>query len=141
MWELLDGKWVAEVVTMFDAHQPGWASRVRGEHPTARKVLSLRQGDMVAYDHPKDGFTIGRVVKFNTAGQIFFAGHREAGNLKARDADHEDPFKYFSKAASGLGNVQARQVRVDETGRVFDPGPQDRSSRKNRKGELQERPA
>jgi len=125
VWETPDGKWQADVVTMFDAHKPDMDWQARRPHPAAKKVLSLRQNDMVAYDDPKgSGVALARVVKFSAAGQIVFAGHREAGALKARDADPNDPFKYFSKAASGLRDIGARQVRVDETGRVFDPGPQ-----------------
>ncbi|RUM98458.1 type II CRISPR RNA-guided endonuclease Cas9 [Pseudaminobacter arsenicus] len=136
VWELPDGKWVADVVTMFDAHRPDRDPQAARPHPAARKVLSLKQNDMVAYEHPKDGLTIGRVVKFSTAGQIYLAGHNEAGALKARDADKDDPFKYFSKAASGLREIGARQLRVDGTGRVFDPGPQDRETRLERKARL-----
>ena len=122
VWRLPDGKWVAEVVTTFDAHQPGWQSSMRQQYPTAKKVLSLNQDDAVAADGD-GGRIIYRVVKFNTAGQIYLAPHNEAGALKARDAEPNDPFKYISKAASGLRAINARQVRVDEIGRVFDPGP------------------
>lgn len=132
VWEMPDGKWVADVVTMFDAHRPDRDPQAARPHPAARKVLSLKQNDLLAYEHPKDGRTIGRVVKFNTAGQIYLAGHNESGALKARDADKDDPFKYFSKAASGLREIGARQVRVDASGRVFDPGPQDRQARLQR---------
>lgn len=133
VWETLDGKWHAEVVSMYDAHQPGWQSAVHKANPTARRVLRLQQNDMVAYEHPKDGYTIGRVVKFNIAGMIYFAENKESGALKARDADKLDPFKYFVKSANGLQDIACRQVRVDAAGRVFDPGPQDRQSRINRK--------
>lgn len=113
---------MAEVVTTFDAHQPGWRSAIRQQYPTAKKILSLNQDDAVAADGG-DGRIIYRVVKFNTAGQIYLAAHNEAGALKARDAEPNDPFKYVSKAASGLRAINARQVRIDEIGQVFDPGP------------------
>jgi len=132
VWELPNGKWLHEVVSMYDAHQAGWQSAIRLAHPAARKVLSLHQNDMVAYDHPKDGPTIGRVVKFSGSGQMALAGNRDAGALKARDADPEDSFKYFYKSGGAMKDVNLRQVRVDETGRVFDPGPQDRDSRRLR---------
>ncbi len=122
VWKLPDGKWVAEVVTTFDAHQPDWQSTIRQQHPTAKKVLSLTRDDAVAADG-QDGRIIYRVVKFNTAGQVYLAPHNEAGALKARDGDPSDPFKYVSKAASGLRAINARQARVDEIGQVFDPGP------------------
>ena len=133
VWETLDGKWHSEVVSMFDAHQPGWQSEFHNKNPTARRVLSLQQNDMVAYDHPKDGYTIGRVVKFVFDGRIYFANHKEAGRLKARDSSKDDPFKYLERRASGLHKIACRQVRIDVTGQVFDPGPQDREARAMRK--------
>lgn len=119
VWQLLDGKWVVEIVTMFDAHQPGWKSKIHAEHPTAKKVLSLQQNDMVAYEHPDDGYTIARVVKFSQNGQIFFASHQES-NVDQRNRDKDDPFKTFSKMPSGLKEIHCRQIRVDEIGKVFD---------------------
>lgn len=132
VWELPDGKWVEEIVSMFDAHKSGWQSAVRTANPAARKVLSLKQNDMVAYEHPTEGYTLARVVKF-TAGKVAFAGNREGGALKARDADRDDHFSYYFKAAGAMKDVNIRQVRVDEIGQVFDPGPQDRESRLARK--------
>lgn len=128
VWETLDGKWQSEVVSMFDAHQPEWSSKFHRENPTARKVLSLHQNDMVAYVDPEVGYTIARIVKFGQNGQIFFAPHNEA-NVSSRDVNKDDPFKLTSKAASGLKKIKFRQIRVDEMGRVFDPGAQDRASR------------
>jgi len=122
VWQLPDGKWVAEVVSTFDAHQPDWSSTVRNACPIAKKVLSLHQNDMVAIE--RDGERqICRVVKFGSNGQITLAAHHEAGALKSRDADKADPFKYVSPTAGGLKKLQARQCRVDELGQIFDPGP------------------
>ncbi len=133
VWELPNGKWVHEVVSMFEAHDKAWQSRIHAENPAARRVLSLKQNDMVAYDHPVAGPTIGRVVKFSQTGQVTFAAHNEAGALKSRDADRDDPFKYFYKSGGAMKDIGLRQIRVDEIGQVFDPGPQDRESRLARK--------
>jgi CRISPR-associated endonuclease Csn1 len=124
VWEMKDGKWQAEVVSMFDAHQPRWTSKIRKENPTAKKVLSLHQDDMLAIETEAGTRKLARVVKFGQNGQITLAEPQEAGDLKRRDAapDEVDPFKYFSPTAGGLKRVKARQVRVDELGRVFDPG-------------------
>ncbi len=132
VWETLDGRWHTEVVSMFDAHQPGWQSPFHRQHPAARRVLKLQQNDMVAYEHPADGYTIARVVKFSNDKRIYFASHRESGSLKARDADKGDPFTYFAKANNGLRDIKCRQVRIDAAGRVFDPGPQDREARQSK---------
>lgn len=133
VWELIDGKWIPEVVSMFDAHHPEWTSTVRSNNPAARKVLSLKQNDMVAYQHPADGPTIGVVVKFSQSGQITLVPHQEGGDLKRRDAAPDDPFKYYSPTAGGLKKIGLRQVRIDEIGNVLDPGPQDRESRTARR--------
>lgn len=122
VWRLPDGKWVADIVSMFDAHRPD--SGDRRPHPAAKKVLSLRQNDLLAVE--RDGETqILRVVKFSSTGQITLAAATEAGALKARDAAPQDadPFKYIYSSGSGLKKMLARQVRIDPLGRVFDPGP------------------
>lgn len=121
VWALKGGNWVTEVVSTFDAHRPGWQSAVRADNPTARKILSLKQGDIVAVDQD-GGSRILRVVKFKE-GQVCLADHNEAGSLKARDANKEDTFKYVYLSASSLRKTRARQVRIDEIGQVFDPGP------------------
>lgn len=133
VWELPNGKWVHEVVSMFAAHDRAWTSQVHADNPVARRVLSLKQNDMVAYLHPQTGLTIGRVVKFSQSGQMTFAAHNEAGPLKARDADKDDPFKYLYKSAGAMKEIDLRQIRMDEIGQIFDPGPQDRESRNARK--------
>ncbi|MGE4432132.1 MAG: type II CRISPR RNA-guided endonuclease Cas9 [Sphingobium sp.] len=136
VWELPDGKWVSEVVSMFEAHQPGWTSAVRANHPTARKMLSLHQDDLVAIEREGEERTLMRIVKFGQSGQITLAAHRESGDLKRRDAasNDNDPFKYFAPTCGGLKKVKARQVRVDELGRVLDPGfPPRTARRKTRK--------
>lgn len=124
VWELKDGKWVAEVVSMFDAHQPDWTSQIRKDNPTARKVLRLHQNDVLAIEPDGQGRKLVRVVKFGQNGQITLAEPQEAGDLKKRDAapNDIDPFKYFAPTPGGLKRVKARQVRIDELGRVFDPG-------------------
>jgi CRISPR-associated endonuclease Csn1 len=57
VWEMPDGKWQADVLTMFDAHRPDMDWQKRRPHPAAKKVLSLKQNDMVAYDDPRGGGT------------------------------------------------------------------------------------
>lgn len=124
VWRTPDGKWVADIVSMFDAHRPDIGDR--RPHPAAKKVLSLRQNDMLAVE--RDGEKqILRVVKFSSTGQITLAPQNEAGALKARDASPQDvdPFKYIYSSGSGLKKMRARQIRIDPLGRVFDPGPRE----------------
>jgi CRISPR-associated endonuclease Csn1 len=120
VWEMKDGKWQAEVVSMFDAHQPGWTSKIRKENPTAKKVLSLHRDDVLAIE-PQGKVDLVRVVKFSEK-QLALAAPHEAGALKARAADKDDPFNYLYPSPNTLKSWKARQVRVDELGRVSDPG-------------------
>lgn len=123
IWQMPDGKWKANIITQFNAHQPFECGQEWRPHPAAKRVMKLHQNDMVAFDHPLDGPVNGRVVKFGQSGQITLAVHREAGDLKRRDADSDDPFKYYAPTAGGLKKAKLRQIRIDELGQVWDPGP------------------
>ena len=132
VWEMPDGKWVTNwrdregieqcsIVSMFDAHQ---SIEQPKPHPAARKVLSLHQDDLIAIERDGEARQLRRVVKFGQNGQVTLAAPNEAGDLKRRDAasNDDDPFKYIAPTAGGLKKSSARQVRIDETGKVLDPG-------------------
>lgn len=119
VWELPNGKWQANVVSMFDAHQPGAAAR---PHPAARKVLSLHQNDLVAIERTPGDVALMRVVKFGQDGRLYLAEPQESGALKARDADKADPFRYTDAFPAKQKAWRLRKVSVDEIGRVRDPG-------------------
>lgn len=125
VWRLPNGKWVYDIVSMFDAHQPQTAEH--RPHPAAKKMLSLRQNDLLVVERGGGPPEILRVVKFSTIGTLALAAANEAGALKARDAapTDTDPFKYVYAAGASLKKMKARQVRVDSLGRVFDPGPRE----------------
>ena len=134
VWELPGDKWVSEVVSTFDAHQPGWASALRAANPTARKVLSLHQGDMLAVERDGEERKLMQVTQFWQNGQIRLVEHHEAGKLEERNKSGEDPYKNYSPTCGGLKKARARQVRIDELGRVRDPGfPARTTRRKTRK--------
>ncbi|MEL6947060.1 MAG: type II CRISPR RNA-guided endonuclease Cas9 [Pseudomonadota bacterium] len=122
VWELPDGKWKVEVVSTFDVHQPGWVSALKQQHPTARRMFHLQQGDMVALEQEPGRRRIMRVVKFSESGGLALADHTESGALKQRDSSKDDPFKYVYLSAFSMKKFRARQVRIDEIGCVFDPG-------------------
>lgn len=125
VWRMPDGKWRHDIVPMFDAHQRDAPDR--RPHPAAKKVLSLRQNDLLAIEREGAAAEIVRVVKFSTIGAIALAPANEGGALKARDAAPADvdPFRYIYSSGGGLKKLKARQVRVDPLGRVFDPGPRE----------------
>lgn len=135
VWELPDGRWDAEVVSVFDAHRADYVSPMPTIHHNPRKTISLKLGDMVAYEHPDTGQRIvARVRKFDQRNkQIYLDAHNEAGKLDDRHKDANDLFRNFSKTPNALKAIKVRQVRIDEIGQVFDPGPQDRASRDARK--------
>ena len=135
VWEMPDGTWKPEVISMFDAHQPDLSSQVRQACPTARKVLSLHQGDVLALERGGVRLLM-RVTSFWQNGQVSLVEHNEAGDLKRRDAapNDQDPFKYTAPTPGGLKKLRVRQVRIDELGRVLDPGfPPRKARRKTRK--------
>ena len=131
VWAMPDGKWVTKwkdrsgkdhssIVSMFEAHDRTAVSSK--PHPAAKRVLSLRQNDLLAIERNGGPREIVRVVKFASKGDLVLALHNEAGALKARDADPGDPFKYINTSASGLKRDKARQIRIDPVGHILDPG-------------------
>ena len=131
VWAMPDGKWVtrwkdrsgnnrSSIVSMFEAHDR--TAVLLRPHPAARRVLSLRQNDMLAIERNGGQREIVRVVKFSSKGDLVLALHNESGSLKARDADPCDPFKYINTSALGLKRDKARQIRIDPTGHILDPG-------------------
>lgn len=123
VWALPDGNWNAEVVTTFDAHRPGFVPRMRHERHNARKIMSLRKGDMVAYDDPTSGSRVIAIVrKFDQRNkQLYLDPHNEAGNLDKREK--ERTYKPLRPTPNGLKKYRPRQIRIDEIGQVSDPGP------------------
>ena len=125
VWRLPDGRWYSDVISMFDAHQIDPVDR--RPHPAAKKILSLRQNDILAVERNGGPVDLLRVVGFNHQGRLTLAPLNEGGSLKARDraANDTDPFKYTYLSTGSLKKAGARQVRVDPLGRVFDPGPRE----------------
>ncbi len=121
VWEIKDGKWLAEIVTMAQKQSSDWQSAIKSRYPTAKKVLKLHHNDCIAL--LENGQTkIMRVIKFSTNGRLCLAPINKAGDLKARDADKLDPFSYTVRSPAGLKNRGARQVRIDILGQISDPG-------------------
>lgn len=122
IWRLPKGKWKSEIVTLFNAAQNEPKSKIREDYPTAKKMMALWQDDIVAIQDA-EGRRIVRVVKFSVDGSIHLADHFEAGDLKGRDSDKDDYFKYIKSSASGLQKLKARKLRITPGGKIYDPGP------------------
>ena len=129
IWQMPDGKWRDEVVSVFDAHQKDDVSKIRSTCPTAKKILSLQINDCLALN-TESGRRLVRVVQI-TSGKVILADLHEAGKFRDRHKDNTDPFRYLFAAPSALKAMQARQVRIDEIGRLFDPGPRPGPKNKN----------
>lgn len=118
IWRLPDGKVKAQVVTTFEAHQPGFDKK---PHPAAKRLLRIFKRDMIAIDRDGERF-IGYVQKLDVANGLFIAPHTEA-NADARNRDTNDSFRFIQMGAGSLIKANARRVFVDEMGRLRDPGP------------------
>lgn len=121
------GKWRDNVITSFHANQVAKANN--GIQRLRHKSLAQNERPLVMRLCKEDTIAIGendtrqilRLVKFSD-GVIVLAATNEGGNLKARDADKSDPFKYISKSANQLFELKARRVFITELGFVHDPG-------------------
>jgi CRISPR-associated endonuclease Csn1 len=117
LWRLPDGKVKPQVVTTFEAH----AGTEKRPHPAAKRLLRVFKRDMVALE--RDGATvICYVQKFNQAGILFLAPHRES-NADARDRATNDDFSLYRMSPGPMYEADIRRVSVDEIGRLRDGGP------------------
>lgn len=123
------GKVVTQVVALLDAARDAEARRLkrptpdRRPHPAAKLLMRLHRDDLVAFGEG-EARQVLRVVKSDARG-VTLAPHNESGNLKARDADRGDAFKYIWGSRDRFAKERARKVWVDPAGKVHDPGPQD----------------
>ncbi len=109
------GKWTGRIVSTFHAYQ---RAREGTLAPEPDVIMRLFKEDLLCIDDPADPGTPRylRVVKFS-GNQIVTADHFEGGNLKARDADPDDPFKYTSRAPEWYRRHNARRAGLDPLGR------------------------
>ncbi|MEE2526230.1 type II CRISPR RNA-guided endonuclease Cas9 [Hyphobacterium sp. HN65] len=118
IYELPDGSWAGEGVTVFDANQPDFTPAWRKAHPYARLVMRVHNGDMVEADFG-NGRSIFRIYQLRpSANLIVIAAHSESGTFAQRHADPNDPFRQAFPSYASLKKAGARRVRVDPIGRV-----------------------
>jgi CRISPR-associated endonuclease Csn1 len=80
--------------------------------------MQLCVNDTVRLKIADDETAIFRVVSL-TPGMLFLSKHQEGGNLRERDRDRTDPFKYLICSSSRLNKFDALQVVVDTLGQVW----------------------
>ena len=117
VWQLPDGSITEQIISTFDAHQPGLARR---PHPAAKRLMRLFKSDMVKLDISKVGPVIATVVKFDRNGGISLVPHAAANAKERYEKQKEDLYLRFN--ARSLIKAGGRRVVVDETGRFRDPG-------------------
>jgi len=104
VWKLPDGKWQAERLTTFDAHQNGLGST--RPHPAAKLQMRLFKKDVVQLQHPEHGAVTAIVAKISAA-RLDLAPLNEA-NTDARARNKDDEFDFLR---IGLGTLQKRGLR------------------------------
>ncbi len=106
------GKWCAEIISNFDAHQKNFIPKWRKAEPEAKLIMRLFIDDMVAYD--KDGKTvICRVKKLTKPDRIYLTPH----NIAKEEGDKLSWGAY----PEPLRKANARRISVNVLGKVLDP--------------------
>ena len=105
------GKWQMEIVSQYDAHQKGFLPKWRHTDAHAKLIMRLHINDMVAYE--KNGETVIAKVKKMSGKRIYLRPHV----IAKEDADTLS----WGAFASSMQEGNLRKIKVDVTGRVFDP--------------------
>lgn len=121
IWELPDGRWDADVLSLFDAHRADYLPKMRAEHHNARKIMSLVKGDMVAYQGGDGERVIARVRQFDQRNKQLYLDEHFETNLTQREKDKA--YSPLRVRPNPFKKLAPRQVRIDEIGTVYDPGP------------------
>ena len=119
IYQLPDGSWKGEGITVYDANQEQFEPTWRRNQPEARLVMKIHNSDMIEADFGS-GREVYRVCQLApSANRLHLALHYEAGSLESRDRENNDvdPFHYKRKAYSKLREAQARIIFVDPIGR------------------------
>jgi CRISPR-associated endonuclease Csn1 len=106
-------KWEGKIISRFEANSKNFNKK-------QNCLMRLFVGDTLCCElnEQKKFYHILGI----TDGKVTLAEIHEAGNLKERDRDKKDYFKYIFKAPSKLKDFKARLIHVDECGFVYDPG-------------------
>jgi len=122
IFELPDGSWAGEGITVHDANQRAYEPAWRKNHPAARLVMRLHGGDLVQADFG-GGHGIYRVYRLEpSAKRVRLAAHNEAGSINDRHTDSDDPLRWIFGTYERLRQAGAHSVRVDALGRVSPSG-------------------
>jgi CRISPR-associated endonuclease Csn1 len=125
IFEIPNGKWYGEAISVFEANQEKtpkmeWPRKF----PGAKLVMRIFKGDLIALDF--NGQRTVMVVRQldASANRFKLAAHNEAGQLqdrheKKKDDYKNDPFRWLMASYSTLKTMNAERVRIDELGRPW----------------------
>jgi len=105
-------RWFERVVSSYEA-ATGRVTPI--EDPL---IMQLCVNDTVRLKLTAIDIAVFRVVSL-TPGKILLARHHEGGDLRERDRDRADYFKYLICSSSRLKSLEAAQVTVDPIGQVW----------------------
>ena len=128
VWLLPDGKTAGETVSRYDAHRPGFRSRVQAVAPTARKLMRLHVNDTIAVGEG-DEQRIMYVTGLSIDQEITAADHNEGNLRKRRGKTSDNHYLQLRVKATRVLKIGLRKVSVDVLGRVQDGGPFDAAGR------------
>lgn len=125
IFEMPDGKWAGEAMSVFQANQRDAKLRWREKYPNARFVMRVFKGDLISLDY-RGQRTIMVAHRLDAAANRFkLAPHNETGNLDERHNEADDPFRWLMASYNTLKGMNAERVRVDELGRVWRVKPEE----------------
>jgi CRISPR-associated endonuclease Csn1 len=132
------GKWRGEIISNFDAHQPGFEPEWRKKHPTAKRIMRLFINDTIVLtfnnEEPTKLIPHGmQKVVFNEFGRINKKEVNIIFRIKKMTGDciylrpqfvAKEKADQLSWAASAVGLFErkARKVSINELGEIYDPG-------------------
>ena len=115
IYERPDGKWGDEIISRFDAVQPGFIPQWQRDFPTARRVMRLFRDDMIMLE-VNGVMTVCKIISLSP-GMITLTSHYEA-NTDSRNRDKDDPFKYTYCSGSALKKRKVQKLIVDPLGKI-----------------------
>jgi CRISPR-associated endonuclease Csn1 len=124
IFELPDGTWDGEAITLFQANQPKCEPTWAKKHPGARLMMRIFKGDTIRIDHEGKEKIVTAERLEPSARRIRLSEHNEAGSLQKRHEDKGDRFEWIFGYYAKLKEWKAERVRVDEVGRSWRVTPQ-----------------
>lgn len=122
IYQLSNGKWAGEAITVFQANQSDHDPRWQKRHPDAEFMFRVHKGDLLRVEG--GAADVWRVAQLEiSANRLRLAGHHDGGTLDERHKSDSDPFRWLFLSISKMKERKVRPVRVDIVGRLHDPGP------------------